>query len=506
MSEAQDKLIQDAAAAEVVAAAPTDLTEDGNAADRPGAGDDAGSSSLRRLWADLVDAVRGTEQDYTVGPVGRAILLLAVPMVLETAMESIFAVVDVFFVSRVGSVAVATVGLTESLLTIIYTMAMGLSIGVTAVVARRIGEHDRDGAARAAVQAVLLGVIVSALLGVFGATYAPRLLGLMGASDEVINEGIGYTQIMLGANATVLLLFLINAAFRGAGDAVIAMRVLWVANGINIIMDPVLILGLGPFPALGVQGAAIATNLGRGTAVLMQFYLLARSHGRLRVRVEHLKVIPSIMWRVIRLSATGMLQIFISVASWVGLIRILASFGDQVLAGYTIGIRLIIFALLPSWGMANAAATMVGQSLGAEKPDRAERSVSIAGFYNMIFLGITGLLFMIFAPAVVRLFTTEPEAMRHGVLCLRIVSSGFLFFAYGMVLTQSFNGAGAPWTPTIINLFCFWFFELPAAYAMAYALGWGPVGVYIAMTVSSASLAVVSAIVFRRGKWKLKKV
>ena len=287
-------------------------------------------SPVRHLLSDLIDAVRGTEQDYTVGPVGRAILLLAVPMVLETAMESIFAVVDVFFVSRVGSVAVATVGLTESLLTIIYTMAMGLSIGVTAVVARRIGEHDRDGAARAAVQAVLLGLILSALLGIFGAIYAPRLLELMGASDELIREGASYAQIMLGANATVLLLFLINAAFRGAGDAVVAMRVLWLANGINIIMDPVLILGLGPFPELGVTGAAIATNLGRGTAVLAQFYLLARSSGRLRVRAEHLQVIPGVMWRVVRLSAAGMLQVFISVASWVGLIRILAGFGDQV--------------------------------------------------------------------------------------------------------------------------------------------------------------------------------
>jgi putative MATE family efflux protein len=467
---------------------------------------EADRSSARRLMSDLVDAVRGTQQDYTVGPVGRAILLLAVPMVLETAMESIFAVVDVFFVSRVGSVAVATVGLTESLLTIIYTMAMGLSIGVTAVVARRIGEHDRDGAARAAVQAVLLGLIVSALLGVLGATYAPRLLGLMGASDEVIRDGAGYAQIMLGANATVLLLFLINAAFRGAGDAVVAMRVLWLANGINIIMDPVLILGLGPFPEMGVTGAAIATNLGRGTAVLAQFYLLARSSGRLRVRAEHLQVIPAIMLRVIRLSAAGTLQVFISVASWVGLIRILAGFGDQVLAGYTIGIRLIIFALLPSWGMANAAATMVGQSLGANKPDRAERSVWIAGFYNMIFLGIVGLIFLIFAPGIVRLFTTEPEPLRQGILCLRIVSSGFLLFAYGMVLEQSFNGAGAPWTPTVINLFCFWLFELPAAYVMAISLGWGPVGVYIAMTISFGALAVVSGVLFRRGKWKTKKV
>ena len=459
-----------------------------------------------RLWPALREAVRGTQQDFTEGPVGRAILLLAVPMVLETGMESIFAVVDVFFVSRLGPAAIATVGLTESMLTLIYTVALGLSIGVTAMVARRIGEKNPDGAARTAVQAIALGVGVAIVLGIVGATFAPRLLGLMGAEPAVTGPGAAYTRVMLGANATVLLLFLINAIFRGAGDAAIAMRMLWLANGINIVLDPALIFGLGPFPELGIQGAAIATNIGRGTAVLAQLWILSRATGRVKIARRHLRLHPSVMWELIRLSATGMFQVFIGMASWVGLIRILAGFGSEVLAGYTIGIRIIIFALLPSWGMSNAAATMVGQALGAKKPDRAERAVWIAGFYNMIFLGIVGATFFVFAPQIVHVFTKDAVPTHYAILCLRIVSSGFLFYAYGMVLTQSFNGAGDTWTPTIINLFCFWLFELPFAYVTAYVLDFGPVGVFIAMTVAFSSLAVVSAVVFRRGKWKTKVV
>ena len=448
-----------------------------------------------RLWPALVEAVRGSQQDFTDGPIGRAILLLAVPMVLETAMESIFAVVDVFFVARLGSAAVATVGLTESMLTLIYTVALGLSIGVTAMVARRIGEKNPDGAARVAVQAVILGLGIAMVLGVIGALYAPTLLGLMGAESAVIEDGVGYTQIMLTANGTVLLLFMINAIFRGAGDAHLAMRVLWIANGINIVLDPTLIFGLGPFPELGIKGAAIATNIGRGTAVLLQLWILARGTSRLTV-----------MWRLVRISATGMFQVFVGMASWVVLIRILAGFGSEVLAGYTIGIRVIIFALLPSWGMSNAAATMVGQALGAGKPDRAEKSVWIAGLYNMIFLGIAGALFLLFAPQIVEFFTSDPVPLRYGVMCLRTVSTGFLFYAYGMVFTQSFNGAGDAWTPTIINLLCFWMLELPLAYLLSHVLDVGPFGVFLSMTLAFSSLAVVSGLVFRRGRWKLKKV
>jgi len=459
-----------------------------------------------RLWPALKEAVRGTEQDFTAGPVGRAVLLLAVPMVLETAMESVFAVVDVFFVARLGPAAVATVGLTETMLTLIYTVAIGLSIGVTALVARRTGEKDPDGAARSAVQAVLLGFGVAAFLGFVGITQAPRLLALMGAEADVIGPGASYARIMLGANVTVLLLFLTNAIFRGAGDAAIAMRVLWIANGINIVLDPALIFGLGPFPELGLKGAAIATNIGRGAAVLLQFWVLFSASSRVKIRRQHLELNPKVMWQLIRLSGTGTFQVFIGEASWIGLTRILAGFGSGVLAGHTIGIRIIIFAILPSWGMSNAAATMVGQALGADKPERAERSVWIAGIYNMVFLTVIGALFVAFAPQIVRLFTTEPEPARYAVLCLRIVSLGFPFFAYGMVLTQSFNGAGDTWTPTIINLFCFWMFELPCAYVLAYLLEVGPVGVFVAMTISFSSLAVVSAVIFRRGKWKTKQI
>ncbi|NKB89511.1 MAG: MATE family efflux transporter [Acidobacteria bacterium] len=422
-------------------------------------------------------------------------------MVLETAMESLFAIVDVFFVSKLGPSAVATVALTESMLTIVFTVALGLSIGVTAMVARRIGEQDPDGAARAAVQAIALGIVIAALIGTVGAYFAEDLLALMGASDDVIGHSI-YTKVMMGGNATLLLLFLINAGFRGAGDAAIAMRVLWLANGINIFLDPALIFGWGPFPEMGIAGAAVATNIGRGTAVVAQFYLLFRAGGRLEVNWSHVTIIPSLMWRLVRLSSTGMFQVFISMASWVGLVRILAGFGDQVLAGYAVGIRLILFALLPSWGMSNAAATMVGQNLGAGKPDRAEAAVWRAGLYNMYFLGGIGLLFIVFAPQLVAFFTTDPEPLRYGINCLRIVSCGFLFYAYGMVLTQSFNGAGDAWTPTWINLGCFWAFELPFAYILATQLGVGPNGVFIAMTVAFSALAVVSAVLFRRGTWK----
>jgi putative MATE family efflux protein len=456
-------------------------------------------------WQDIRAAIRGTHEDYTQGPVGRAILLLAVPMVLETAMESLFAVVDVFFVSRLGPSAVATVALTESMLTLVFTVALGLSIGVTAMVARRIGEKDPDGAASAAVQGIALGILIAAIIGVSGAYFAEDLLRLMGASDDVVGNSI-YAKVMLGGNATLLLLFLINAGFRGAGDAAIAMRVLWIANGINIFLDPALIFGWGPFPELGIAGAAIATNIGRGTAVVAQFYLLFRAGGRLQVEWRHVTVIPALMWRLVRLSGTGMFQVFIGMASWVGLIRILAGFGDGVLAGYAVGIRLIMFALLPSWGMSNAAATMVGQNLGAGKPERAEAAVWRAALYNVYFLGTIGLVFLIGAPWLVAFFTVEPEPLRWGISCLRIVSCGFLFYAYGMVVEQSFNGAGDAWTPTWINLGCFWAFELPFAYFVSYQLDWGPRGVFLSMTLSFSALAVVSAILFRRGTWKTQKV
>lgn len=449
------------------------------------------------------DALRGRGGDPTKGPVGRAILLLAVPMVLEMVMESVFAVVDIFFVSRLGAEAVAAVGLTESLLALVYTVAVGLGIGVTAMVARRIGERDPDGAAETTLQAILLGGGISLVVGAAGFSLAPTLLRLMGGDEAVVAAGGGYAAVMLGGNGVILLLFLLNAAFRGAGDAATAMRVLWLANGINLVLDPCLIFGLGPFPELGVTGAATATTVGRAVGVAAQLLVLARGSGHLRLRARHLRVRAALMGRVLRLSGTGMLQAFISVASWIGLVRILAGFGSEALAGYTIAIRVVLFALLPAWGLANAAATMVGQGLGARDPDRAERAVWIAGSMNFVFLGTIGILFMVAAPEIVGLFGGGPETAAHAARCLRVVSAGFFFYAYGMVITQSFNGAGDTWTPTLLNLVCFWLWEIPLAWGLSHGLSLGPVGVYAAITVAFSTLAVVSGALFRRGRWKM---
>jgi putative MATE family efflux protein len=456
-------------------------------------------------WDAVKDAIRGTHHDYTEGPIGRAIFLLAVPMVLETVMESVFAVVDVFFVSRLGADAVATVGLTESMMVLVYSLAMGLGIGATATVARRIGERDAEGAAHAAAQAILLGLIVSAVLGVIGVVLAPTLLRMMGGSPAVIANAT-FMRVMLGGNATVLLLFLINAIFRGAGDAAIAMRVLWLANWINIVLDPMLIFGIGPFPELGVVGAAVATNIGRGTGALYAISRLFRPGSRVHVARRHFRFDPALMWQMIRLSGSGTFQILIGTASWIGLIRVISSFGSAALAGYTIGIRVIIFALLPSWGLSNAAATMVGQALGARKPERAEQAVWIAARYNVVFLGSVGLLFVLLARAIVALFTADPAVAPYAVDCLRIVALGFLFYAYGMVITSSFNGAGDTWTPTWLNLIVFWLWEIPLAYALAVVLEMGPRGVFVAITVAYSTLAVLSAWLFKKGRWKTKQV
>ena len=465
-----------------------------------------GANKLDGVWATIREAVRGTDVDYTTAPVGRAVILLAVPMVVEMAMESIFAVADVFWVAHLGADAVATVGLTESMMTIIYTAAMGLSIGATALVSRRIGEQDPEGAAHAAGQSILVGLAMAAAIALLAAPNAAALLRLMGASGTVLQSGTGFTRIMLGGNATVLLLFLLNAVFRGAGDAAIAMRVLVFGNVLNIVLGPCFIFGLGPFPALGVAGAATATNIGRGSAVLYQLYTLTRGRGRVRVGLRHLRFDLRTMTSVVRLSGLGTVQILIGTASYIGLVRILSGFGSAALAGYTIGIRLIIFAILPAYGISNAAATMVGQNLGAGRPDRAERSVWTAALYNMAFLGAVGLLFLAFAPFITSLFTTDPLVQPYAIGCLRVVSLGFLFYAYGMVLTAAFNGAGDTWTPTWINLFVFWLFEIPLAWFLATRGGFGARGVFIALTAAYSMLAVVSVILFRRGTWKLKGV
>jgi putative MATE family efflux protein len=393
------------------------------------------------------------------------------------------------------------------MLTLIFTVAIGLSIGATATVARRIGEKDPERAARSAVQVIILGFTLAICIGIAGALLAPRLLKLMHASPEVIERGQGYTRVMLGGNATVLLLFLGNAIFRGAGDAAIAMRVLWLANGLNIVLGPCFIFGLGPFPELGVTGAAVATNIGRGTGVVYLLYRLWRGGAHIRIERRHLGVEPRTMAAVLRLSGTGMLQMLVGMTSWVALVRVVAEFGNAAVAGYTIAIRIIIFALLPSWGLSNAAATLVGQNLGAGKPERAEQAVWRAGFYNMLFLGGIGLAFALFAGPIIHAFTRgNAVVMPYGVSCLRTVSLGFLFYGYGMVLAQAFNGAGDVWTATLINLFCLWLWQVPLALGLALELQQGPSGVFAAIAIAWSTYAVVCAVIFKRGRWKLKRV
>jgi len=459
-----------------------------------------------RFWATVREALAGSHQgEYTDGPIGRAILLLAVPMVLELVLESVFAVVDVFFVSRVGPDAVATVGLTESMLTLVYAVAIGLSMGATAVVARRVGEGDRDGAALAAVQAIALALVVAAPVGAVGAWFAPSLLAAMGATPDVLAHS-SYAAVVLGCNGIILLLFLINAVFRGAGDAAIAMRVLWIANAFNICLDPCLIFGLGPFPRLGVTGAAVATTTGRGIGVLVQLATLSRSGGRITIRRAHLRLQPRVMLNIVRVSGTAVAQMLIGTTSYIGLMRILMSFGSVVVAGCTIAIRIVMFVLMPSWGLSNAAATLVGQNLGAGKPERAEASVWRACAYNVGVLAALAIVFVVYAEPVVALFTTDAGVAPIAALGLRIISGGFPFYAAGYVLTQSFNGAGDTMTPTLLNLFCFWLFEVPVAFALARPLGFGPPGVFWAMAIAFSVMSVAAAILFRRGTWKLKRV
>jgi putative MATE family efflux protein len=436
----------------------------------------------------------------------RAIFLLAVPMVLEMVMESLFAVADVFWVSHLGADAVATVGLTESLMIIIYTLAVGLAIGVTATVARRTGEKATDDAAHAAVQGLSLGAMVSLCLCLVGALAAPQLLRLMGASPAVLQSGTPFARVMLGGSITAFLLFIINAVFRGAGDAAVAMRVLWLSNGINILLGPMLIFGLGPFPHMGVTGAAVATTIGRGVGLLFALSRLTHGSGHLRVGREHLRLEWRAMTRLMRLSASGTFQVLVGSMSWIFLVRLMSSYGSTAMAGYTIAIRLVLFALLPAWGLSNAAATLVGQSLGAGKPDRAESAVWLSAKWNLAFLGCTALVFILFAPAIVHAFTREPGVAAVAIYGLRAVALGFPCFAFGMVFTQSFNGAGDTLTPTWINLGVFWIFEIPFAWAMANLTGLGYRGIFLAVLAAYTLLAAVSALLFRRGAWRTMRV
>lgn len=461
----------------------------------------------KRFTDIIVQALRGAEDlDFTSMGVRRAIVLLSIPMVLEMAGEALFAVVDVFFVSRIGVDAVATVGLTESVMTLIYSLAWGMGMGITAVVARRTGEKDAAGASRAALQGVMLAILLGALIAVPGVLFAPDILRIMGASVAVQTEGSAYTAIMFGSNVVILLLFGINAIFRGAGNALMALWSLWLANIINCILDPILIFGLGPIPAMGVTGAAVATAIGRGCGVLLQFYYLFRVGEKVSLRGAPWRLDLVVMWNIVRVSFWGTVQFMIPSGSWMFLVRIISTFGSSAVAGYTIAVRIIIFSLLPAWGMANAASTLVGQNLGAKQPDRAARSAWLCGHYNMAFMVLVAILFWAFAPQLIGFFTDDAEVAGYGVDALRIVCLGYFFYGYGMVLAQAFNGAGDTLTPTWMNVICFWMIEIPLAWFLARFLGWGPDGVFASIAISESLLALLSGYLFRLGRWKLVKV
>lgn len=458
------------------------------------------------FWRSLLEAILGTEQDFTEGSISRGVFLLAAPMVIEMFMESTFAIVDVFWVTHLGANAVATVGLTESMLTLVFSVAIGLSLSATAMVARRIGEKDPAGAATAATQAILLGVSIAAVLGLPGYFLAPRLLEWMGAPADLISTGHRFTAVMLGGSVTVMLLFLNNAIFRGAGDASIAMRVLAISNAINIVLDPCLIFGWGPFPELGLTGAAVATVTGRATGVAYQFWLLLRGHGRVRLRLRDFRIVPPVLASLVRVSATGVLQFAIAHTSWILLVRIISAFGSTAVAGYTIGIRIFIFAILPSWGLSGAAATMVGQNLGARRPERAERAVYLTAFYNSLALAAVAVVFIGVPEPLVRWFTHDRAVVAHAVDCLRIIGCGNLAYAFGMVLVQAFNGAGDTVTPTLINLVGFWLLEIPLAWALAFPAGMEVRGVFVAIPVSELVVTLISFGIFRRGRWKDRRI
>ncbi len=460
----------------------------------------------RGFWSSVREALRGTHQDYTTGSLNRSIILLAIPMVLEMVLESLFAVVDVFWVGRLGASAVATVGLTESMLALVMAIGMGLAMSTTAMVARRIGEKDPEDAAIAAVQSIGLGLLISLGIGIPAGIFAPQLLALMGASPAIVASGSGYARIALGGCGAIVMLFLNNAIFRGAGDAAIAMRLLWVSNIINLILDPCLIFGLGPFPHLGVTGAALATFTGRSIGVLYQFYRLLKGTERIRVLARHLRLNLRVMARLLRVSLTGILQFAIAHASWIGLVRIISTFGAAAVAGYTVAIRIVIFFILPSWGLSNAAATLVGQNLGAKRPDRAATAVWRTGLYNMIFLGAIGVFFIIFATPVVRLFVNDPAVVPIAASALRIVCCGNVGYAYGMVMLQAFNGAGDTITPTIVNFFGFWVIELPLAWWLATQTHLQTNGAFLAIVIAESSMAAAGIVLFRRGRWARQQI
>ncbi len=457
-------------------------------------------------WATVREAVHGSQQDFTEGSIGRAIFLLSVPMVLEMMMESLFGLVNVYWVAHLGKEQAAAVGITEALLTIVFTVAMGLSMATTATVARRIGEKDEEGAGHAAMQAILLGVLCSIPIGLVGALFAPQLFKLMNAEPSVTAMGTGYLRIIFGGNLVVMLIFLINAIFRGAGDAAIAMRALWIGNAINLVLDPCLIFGWGPFPELGVTGSAIATTIGRGVAVCYQLWRLFGGTSRVPVRKAQFLPDWSVMQNLLKMSLGGMLQMLLATAAWMFMMSLVGRFGSAAQAGYTIAIRILIVAILPSWGMSNAGATLVGQNLGANKPERAEKSVWLAGHSNAVFLAIITLACVLGAEWMVRLFTDDAEVIHHASNALRYISYGYVFYGYGMVMASAFNGAGDTWTPTKLNIICFWLIQIPLAWMLSQWTGWNELGVFFAITFSESILAVLAMIYFKQGKWKTTQV
>lgn len=462
---------------------------------------------LQSIWQLFRQALAGdSEINYTEGSIGRVTFLLAVPMILEMAMESVFAVVDIFFVAGIGTEAVATVGLTEAVITLLYAVAIGLSMGTTALIARRIGEKNPEAASDAAAQAIWLGLFVSVVVGLVGIFFARDILVIMGADELVLATGENYTRLMFGGSFTILFLFLINAIFRGAGDATIAMRALWLANGINIVLDPCFIYGIGPFPEMGVTGAAVATNIGRGIGVVYGMYYLWGGGGRILLHVQNMVLRLSIVFALVRISVGGIAQFLVATASWVFLMQIVSDFGSAAVAGYTIAVRIVMFSMLPAWGLSNAAATLVGQNLGASLPDRAETTVWRIAKYNALYMGLTAAVLLLFTRSIVMFFTAEPEVVEYAVTCLHIFAFGYVFWGFGMAVIQAFNGAGDTMTPTYINVFCFWMIQVPLAYVLALTIGMGPEGVFWAVFVSEVLAGIVGVAVFTRGKWKLRQV